>query len=161
VSLVRCIKGFAHQFSAQVKVTNEVFPPRSHSPVFDSESSIPRNYATVLNTPDPIFGGSAACGWRSPVSQPPWNFQRYKTVDHTLGTRSIAAPDFGEGEGSTTGVGGISSTVPTLLLLFLKEVLRSHTKQVFSGDPAGFQNGGVRGNRLWKPQWQNLGVKDS
>jgi len=93
-------------------------------------------------------GGSAIFGGRSHVAQPPSNFQRPTVIDHTLDTRSIAATEFGEGEGSTTGVKGISTPVPTLLLPFLQEILRSHTKQVFSGDPAEFSE--------WKKAWESF-----
>jgi len=97
----------------------------------------------VINTRFPTQGGiSAILGVRSHVSQPPWNFYRPTVVDHTLDTRSIAATDFGEGEGSTTEVRGISTTVPRLLLQFLQEILRIHTNQVFSGDPEDFSEWG-------------------
>jgi len=113
---------------------NWIVPPRSHCPVFVSESNVPRTYSTVLNTPFPTeWGFSNVLGGRSHVSQPSWNLQRPTVVDHTLDTRSIAATDFGEGEGLTTVVMGISTTAATLLLPFLQEILRSQTEQVFSG----------------------------
>jgi len=93
-------------------------------------------------------GGVSNFWGQSHVSQPPWNFQRRTVVDHTLDTRSIAATYFGEEEGSTTGVRGVSTTSPTLLLPFLQEVLRSHTKQVFSGDPADFAE--------WRKAWESF-----
>jgi len=106
--------------------------PRSHMVLFSSRNPVSQGLLRRCSTTQSQDKwGSAIVGGRSHVSKPPSNFQRPTVVDHTLDTRSIAATDFGEEEGSTKVVRGISATVPTLLPPFLQEGLQSHTKEVF------------------------------
>jgi len=126
------------RLSAQDQVKHE-FPPQVTLPCFCLGIQYSKELCDGAQHPLPTQGGGVSRFWGAiTFSQPTWNFQSPTVVDHILDTRSIAATDFREGEGSTKRVRRIRTTVPTLLLPFLQEILRIHTKQVFSGDQADF-----------------------
>jgi len=76
-------------------------------------------------------------GW---TVQPPQNFEQE--------TRSRGTSEAGDGEGlSSVGVRAVA-TVPPLLQPFLAEVLKSHHRKVFMGEPSDFPG--------WKHAWESF-----
>jgi len=120
---------FSRNSLRRSKLTMKLPPPGDIVLFFVPESSVPRTYATVHNIHLPTFptqGGFSLFWGAITCFTTTVEFSEALSRRPHLRHRKNCSDRIWRRGGSTTGVRGISRTVPTLLIPFLKEILRSH-----------------------------------